>query len=243
MLLEEQAVSIISVQSSLMQDWKNASDRSMIPLTFQKRKRFRPNTDAFLVLNFGVLMMAKSKYNVTKNLRLGGSVNFVQASLGAEKTLKGIFTQGEVVSVYDAICHLIGKELNFRKEGTGWYKPTIEGMSSITGALTFLHMILTGKVQPCGKFKDVVPAWRLSSPRLPVVCFDLLIPYGILYCTHTMGFEPCSADPCTSEHPKFFRLRLDRWDCSRNYNFPVIVGGPQDDIEVREAVLLVFLRT
>lgn len=97
MLLEEQAVSIISVQSSLIQDWKNASDRSMIPLTFQKRKRFRPNTDAFLVLNFGVLMMAKSKYNVTKNLTLGGSVNFVQASLGAEKTLKGIFTQGEVV--------------------------------------------------------------------------------------------------------------------------------------------------
>lgn len=58
MLLQEKTVSLMSVQRSPILSWKDASDRSMIPLTFLKRKRFRQNRDVFLVLNSGVLRLA-----------------------------------------------------------------------------------------------------------------------------------------------------------------------------------------
>lgn len=167
---------------------------------------------------------------------MGLSVILAQASFGGEKTPKGILTGGDVVSLHDAVCHLVGKKVDFRKGGTGWYKPTTEGMFSITGALTFLHVMLTGKVHPRGKFKDVVPVWHLSNPRLQAVCFDLPIPYGITYYTHAMGFEPSPETPCAEYRMRFFRIRLDRWDCRWNYDFPVIVGGPEDDAEEQKAI-------
>lgn len=61
-------------------------------------------------------MLARSKYNLTKNLTLGMSVNLAQASLAAEKTPKEILTETTVVSLYDAVSHLVGKRLDFRKE-------------------------------------------------------------------------------------------------------------------------------
>lgn len=209
MLLQEKTVSPTYVQRNLIFDWKDASDRSLIPLTFQKRKLFGRNGDVFLVLNSGVLMLARSKYNLARNLTLGLRRNFAQASLGAEKTPKGISTETKVISVYDPVCHLLGKQLNFRKEGTDWYKPAKEGMSSNTGVLTFLHVMLTGKVDPCGMFKQVVPAWHLSNRILQLVCFDLPIPYGITYSTHAMGFEPSLEGPFAKFHHAFFRVRQD----------------------------------
>lgn len=226
----------MTVQSGLLLEWRDASGRSMIPLSFQKRKRLERNRDAFLVLSDGVLMLAKSNNNVTRNMSIGLNVNFAQASLAAEMARKEILTETKVTSVFDAICHLMGKQLDFRKEDHDWYKPTAEGMSSITGALTFLHVMLAGKVKPWGKFKDVVAVLNLGNPILQLVCFDLPIPYGIAYYTHARRFQPCLDGPCAEYRPRFFRVRLDRWDCTRNYDFPVIVGGPEDDDEEREAI-------
>lgn len=235
LLLQEKSVALMFVQRSLLLEWKAVSGRSKVPLTFQKRKCFRRTKDAFLIFSDGVLMQAKSK-NLTKNVSLGLKINFAQASLATEKTRKEILTETKVTSIFDAICHLTGKQLDFHKEGHDWYKPTAEGMLSIMGALKFLHVILAGKVKPWGKFKDAVPAFCRLNPILQSVCFDLPIPYGILYSTHGVGLEPCMKTPVAVYRPRIFRVRWDRWDCGRNYEFPVIVGGPDDDVEERGAI-------
>lgn len=82
-------------------------------------------------------------------------------------------------------------------------------MASITGALTFLHDMLTGKVEPWGKFKNAVPPCSLTNVilKLQSVCFDLPVPYRIVYSTHAMGFEPRLESPSAVPLPRFFRIR------------------------------------
>ncbi len=58
-------------------------------------------------------------------------------------------------------------------------------MSEITGAVTFLSVILTGKVKPYGKFMSVVTKQKCppeyENADLQPVCFDLPISYGLAY--------------------------------------------------------------
>ncbi len=112
----------------------------------------------------------------------------------------------------------------------------------ITGALTLLSVILTGKVKPYGKFMHVVP-----EPKCPAevrnavfqdVCFDLPIPYGLAYTTLAKECLPKSMNG-TVPVRDFCTVGVERWDRCFNYSYPVVVGCPRDDEAVRRAIFSV----
>ncbi len=244
MLLSSETVTLQGTLNSLIQAWNNASDRSMIPLTFLKGIRAtRPEEgmkgDSFLILHNGRLYIARSGKNISKNLTVGFNTGVAKAAAGISMTDKEIKRQSEVKSMFDAVAHLYGRQPKLSKGGDHWYKPRSSVMSEITGALTLLSVILTGKVRPCGKFMYVVP-----EPKFPAevknavfqdVCFDLPIAYGLAYTTFAKECLPKSTNG-TVPVRDFCTVGVERWDLCVNYSYPVVVGGPRDDEAVRSAV-------
>lgn len=178
---------------------------------------------AFLVYNSGKLIISTSKHNIGRGLTVGWKpplALFLTISGNFTATKKPILEQGEICSIYGAV-RLLADSPRFPNRGYDSYKTTPEGMASITAALTFLHMMLTGRVKPAGMFKsDVPPGW----PGSQKVKFNLPVPYGIAYSTHALGFEPGPGIRSVYRH-NFCRVGKDRWDTSCNYSIPAIIGG------------------
>ncbi len=189
----------------------------------------------------GKLHIARSGKNINKSLTVGFNSDFAQATAGISKVDKDIATQSIVTSIYDAVAHLYGREPKLSKGGPNWYKPDPSIMSEITGALTFLSVILTGKVKPYGKFMSVVPKPKCpaeyENADLQPVCFDLPISYGLAYTTFAKEFQPNSGSRMAPVRD-FCTVGIEQWDPGLNYMHPVVVGGPRDDEAVRKAVFL-----
>ncbi len=253
MLRFSETVTLQGTLNSLIQTWNDVSDRSMIPLTLLKgirasRPKASKKGDSFLVLHNGKLYIARSGMNIDKSLTIGFNSGFAQASALINMTDQEIRRKSMVTSMFDAVAHLYGGQPKLSKGGPNWYTPirTSHVMSEITGALTLLSVILTGKMKPYGKFMSAVP-----KPKCPIeymnadlqpVCFDLPIPYGLAYSTFAKEVEPESRIG-TVPVRDFCTVGVERWDPFLNYSYPVVVGGPREDDAkcVREAVFSVTL--
>ncbi len=247
MLLSSETATLQGTLNSLIQAWNNVSDRNMIPLTLLKGiQATRPEAgiegDSFLILHNGRVFIARSGKNISKNLTVGFNTGIAKAAVGISMTDKEIERQSEVKSMFDAVAHLYSRQPKLDKGGLHWYKPRSSVMSEITGALTLLSVILTGKVKPFGKFMHVVP-----EPKCPAefrnavfqdVCFNLPISYGLAYMTFARECLPESTNG-TVLVGDFCTVGVERWDRCFNYSYPVVVGGPRDDEAVRSAVFSV----
>lgn len=219
---ETRSVSLWAVQRGVLSNWMDLRDDECIAISLQKKKIARK--PAFLVYNSGILTFIRSKHNIGRGITAGFSLPPVEVAGNVAVAKQPILQEGVITSVYGAV-RLLTDTPRFSNQGDDCYRPTPEGMVSITGALTLLHVLLAGRVKPTGIFKSAVPPSRHGSQE---VCINLPLSYGANYSTHG------TAKRGVYRHI-FCAIGTHKWDISRNYTITDIVGGPLDDNAVRKA--------
>lgn len=225
-----------------MSDRKRASDREMAPLSF--RAGFDPEKDPFLVLSSAKLYMVTSESDISKALTMKGKLKVpflpvsLPTSMESTRTRNDLLTQAPVTNVFSTICHLLGYHPNCENDGD-WSKLPVEGMRDITCALTFLHVIMPGKVDPVGTFANVVPSVNRSNPKLLQFCINVPLSYGMGYSTHVIGCEQltqCVVKDVPGFYPYFYQVGQAVWDRTCNSSFPQILGGPENCKTVQKSI-------
>lgn len=126
----------------------------------------------------------------------------------------------QVENIYDACEKLFGQRLRFEStRGGKAMLPTKSGMEKILGVLTFLCLILEGRVKPEGEFKNVLLE---QDKEGQTVDFNIPMLAGVVDSTLARSFEQ-----------KQNSILIDAKRSENRHNkFPVVLGVDKEDEEI-----------
>ncbi len=226
--------SLAEAQNLLFSTWASWTDTNseLFPGWRNKRSKTRWS----LLLHEDELYLVKSKTHLSRHISLG--FGLIPMGMGVSSSERFFMNHGKVTNVYDAVRKISGIEhVQMKNLELSCCAPSAKSMKEILGGLAFVCTFLSGREKAERVFAGAASTPRRENPQL--VQFNLPISLGMACSSISLESQVVSIPNLSSALRDIMMLMSDselKVDCSYDYNLPLILGGDQENENLRKAL-------